>query len=526
MDTQAMVELVKSLRKDATTSNIAVNTGLNFYYLEQTAKSIYPVFYPLLASVPRVQPMYNGQVVGGTGVNWKAITAINAKVGGIPAYPGISEGNRNAGISYTEKDYFAAYKYLGYDTQVSFQAQQTGLGLEDNIALSQVSLLNATLNDEERMMLYGNSGSAGNGFQLGTAATPVAALVLDSALPTGTTSTIPGSTNVSAYVIAVTGWGIQMASPTGTGAGLQLPFTRTNMDGSTDVINGGTSAVSAASSVVVTDSTHHAVLFTTTAIAGAMGYGWYVNTTDASAPTKANSVFAALTSAPNYTATFVPTGTNQKANASNSTGDFTTDRSANALDFDGLTTWAFNYASNASPSYWKDLNGGNLTSNGDGTIAEFEALLDFLWSQYKLTPDTIWVGGTLIDAVTKKITGAGTANATTRMNFFTDGAGKLTGGTFATAYRSKYGPGQQKTLNLITHPWLPQGVIFFDLVNNPYPAAGNAIPAVRRVVTLEDHFSIKWPYTKLQHQLGVYVFETMQHYIPFGIGILTGVGAS
>jgi len=112
--------------------------------------------------------------------------------------------------------------------------------------------------------------------------------------------------------------------------------------------------------------------------------------------------------------------------------------------------------------------------------------------------------------------------------FDTNQAGRLTGGSFTVAYRSKYGAqtGNPKTLEVVTHPWLPQGVIFFDLINNPYPAAGNAIPSVRRMATLQDHFSIKWPYRNLSHELGVYGFMTLQHYIPFGIGILTGVGPS
>lgn len=509
---EAMVQLVKALMKDATTTGLTTQTGLNFFYLEQQAKLIYPVFYPLLASIPRVQPMFNGIVVGGTGVNWKAITDIDT--GG---YPGISESNRNAFMNFTEKDYFAAYKYLGKDTQVSFQAQQTGLGLDDNIGIAQVSLLNALLNDEERMLLYGNSGSAGNGFQLGTTPTPTAALVLDSSLPAA--GTIPGATAVTLFAVALTGWGTQLA----TGTGVKLPFSRTNADGSQDVINGGTAAISAASNTVTTDGTHHAVSGTVAAVNGALGYAWYVNSTDT---TLANAVFAFVTPGPTATITALPAGTNQRGNATSSAGSLTTDNSANALDFDGLLTWAFNYK-NASPkpSFVKDLGGANLTSNGDGTIAEFETALDFLWSQYKLTPDRIYLGGTLIDSVSKKIAGGGLgATATQRLMFTMDQAGKLIGGNFATAYRSKYGPGQAKQLDIMTHPWLPQGAIFFDLINNPYPAAGNAIPTVRRVVTLEDHFSIKWPYRKLQHEVGVYTFETLQHYIPFGLAVLTGVG--
>ena len=37
-------------------------------------------------------------------------------------------------------------------------------------------------------------------------------------------------------------------------------------------------------------------------------------------------------------------------------------------------------------------------------------------------------------------------------------------------------------------------MVLFDITTNPYPAAGDAIPAVRRIMSLEDHFSIKWPY--------------------------------
>lgn len=518
MDIQAMHELVKTLRKDATTQGITTGTGLNFYYLEETAKAIYPVLYPLLNSIPRVNAALFGQNVGGTGVNWKAITGIDVAVNGAPGYPAISEGNRNSFMAYREKDYFAAYKYIGKDGQVTFQAERTGLGLEDNIGVTQVSLLNALLNDEERMLLYGNSGSSGNGYQLGTTNTPVAALVTGGAIGSGT--------HVSFFCVALTPWGAFLASATG----VQLPWVRTNANGSQDTINGGTAALSAGSNVVTTTGGTLAVSGTVTAMTGAVAYAWFVDSTDASTPSTANAYFAGTTSIPTITITALPSTSNQKANATTiQGGSLSTDNSANALDSDGLMTWGFNYASaSPSPSYVKDLGGNNLTANGDGTIAEWEAVFDYLWQQYKLTPDAIYLGGTLINAVTKKITGGGTANAVTRLVMDKDEAGALIGGTFPISYRSKYGAGgqQKKIVPVETHPWLPMGCIYFDLINNPYPAAGNAIPAVRRVVTLEDHFSIKWPYRTLQHEVGTYCFYTLQHYIPFGIAILTGVGAS
>jgi hypothetical protein len=521
---EEMMALVKSLKKDVTTSGVATTTGLNFYYLEQKAKEIYPVFYPLLQSIPRANPMFNGMRVGGTAVNWKALVGIDAN-----GYPAVSEGNRNAYMKFTERDYSSTYKFLGKDTNVSFQAQQTGLGFEDNIALAQVAMLNALLNDEERMVLYGNSGPSGsggnNGFALGTTPTPVGTNVT-------TGGAIANATTLTVYCIALTGWGIQLS----TAVGLSLPFTRSNADGSQDQINGGTAIISAAATgIVATANTTTHVTMKVAAVVGALGYAWYVGT----AAGTANAKFAGITGFPvadindGVTAASVGSGTSlpylgvatpQLANASNAIGSFTTDWSYNNLDFDGLLTWTANAASAAQPSYWKDLGGLGLTSNGDGTIKEFEDVADFLWNSYKLTYDKIYLGGNLVNAVSKGIMTAAAGPGAQRITFESNNAGQIVGGSKVVQYRSKYSTtGAAKVVDVVTHPWLPAGVVYFDLINNPYPAAGGAIPSVRRIMSLEDHFSIKWPYRNLRHELGVYCFETIEHYIPFGTASLTGV---
>jgi hypothetical protein len=512
------LDLLKGLRKDVTTQGLSIATNLNFYFLEPQAKNIYPVFYPLLASIPRVNPMFNGQRVGGTGVNWKSIVGIDA--GG---YPSLSEGNRNAPMDITERDAYSAFKFLGKDTEVSFQAEQTGLGFEDNIALAQLSLLNALLNDEERLILYGNSGptanGGNNGYKLGQCTTPV-----DAALTTG--GTIGTGVSVTVYCVALTPWGVQLASTTG----VRLPFKRVNADGSTDIINGGTSILSAIGNTVVTASNSASVTATLplgAAIQGAVGYAWYVS--GSGSPTTANAYFYNVTAWPSVVITALPPNTNQAANAvdSGSSLGLATDNSYNNLDFDGLLTWTFNYASASTPSYWKDFNGAGFTAIGDGSILEFENVIDFLWLNYKITIDKIYCGGNLITAISHAILGSSAGGeAASRLLFNSDAAGRLIGGTKVVGYRSKYsGTGVAKEVDVVTHPWLPPGVVFFDLINNPYPSAGNSIPSVRRIMSLEDHFSIKWPYRKLQHELGVYCFETLQNYIPFGFAVLTGLAA-
>ena len=502
--------LIKGLRKDTTTQGIGIGTGLNFYYLEPKAKNIYPVFYPLLASTPRVNPMFNGMKIGGSAVNWKAIVGIDA--GG---YPAISEGNRNAFMNLTTRNYASTYKYLGKDTEVSFQAQQTGLGFDDNIALSQLAMLNALLNDEERMLAFGNSGPAsvgGNGYALGTTSTPVIAQ------SNVTGANVTASAQNYVFAVALTPWGVTLAGSTG----VKLPFLRTNADGSTDIINGGTGVISAVSNSVVTDSSHKSITVTVPATVGAVGYAFYLNQ---AANTKSGAYFVGVSPYPGIVITATPPTTNQQANAtdSGSNKDLTTDNSYNLLDFDGITTWGFGTSGSSQPAFLADAGGKGFTSNGDGTIAEFEAVADYLWLNYKISIDAIYLGGTLIQAASKAVLTSSSGPGAQRLIIDRDGSGATIGGQIVSDYNWKYSStATRKVVPMRAHPWIPQGVVLFDITTNPYPAAGDAIPAVRRIVSLEDHFSIKWPYRKLQHELGVYAFETLEHYIPFGMGIYTG----
>ena len=260
------------------------------------------------------------------------------------------------------------------------------------------------------------------------------------------------------------------------------------------------------------------------AIPGAVAYAWFVNGTSSLI---GGFKFWYVTPYPTALISNLPAAANQALNASDPVTalDLSVDHSYNNIDFDGMTTIGFNSVGAAQPSYWKDFNGAGFTSNGDGTIKEFEDVLDYFWQTYKLTFDAIYVGGSLISAVSKAvITTGGGASAAQRIIFDTSGDGTLKAGTKLVAYYSKYSnTGAPKAIPVLTHPWMPDGTVFFHLKNNPYPAAGGTIPSVWQVMSLEDHFSIRWPYRKLQHELGTYCFELLQCYLPFGIANLTGL---
>ena len=493
---QETLELIKGyqnmLRKDVTTSGVEQATGLNFYYLEPKAKALYPVYYPILASTPRVYPMFNGMRVGGTGVNWKAIVAIDTA-----GYPAVGEGRRNETMNLTTRNYYSAFKFMAKDANVTFQAQAAGLGLDDNIAITQLSQLNAMLNDEERMMLYGNSGPAlvgGNGFALGKTNTPTLVQVAD------TVSTTTNAANYYVFCVALTAWGVHLANA----VGVMLPRVRQSADGGEDIINGGTGIISAVSLGVTVDGSHKSFTASVVPSVGACGYAWFVGTSNDGTA----NYFYGVTPTCKLTVNTPPVNTNQKANAvdGGSHLGLSTDNSYNLIDFDGIMTWHFGTYGASQQAYLADLKGEGFTALGNGMIKEFEDCADYLWNNFKASVDTIWLGGNLINEATQAILGTGSGgNGSARYVFSSADGSILIGGSKILQYRWKYSvTGAAKVVDVKTHPWLPNGTVFFDITTNPYPAAAGQIPAVRRVVSLEDHFSIKWPYRTLLHELGIY----------------------
>lgn len=523
---QLGANLAEQLRKDVTTAGLSSTSQLLYYYLEQQAKNIYPVFYPILATTPRVSPTWGGQRVGGPGVNWKAVVAIAN--GGAPW---TSEGNRNAYMNITTRNYSATFKSWGPDTKVTFFAQQAGLGFDDNLAIAQMAALNQLLNDEEKMILFGNSGPAnvgGNGFALGTCATPVATTATTGgAIATGKTCSL--------FAVELTGWGTYYAGLIAYGLasggqgkqGVQLPWVRQNADQSQDTLNGGTGIVSAASNVVTTGGgSANTVTGVVVGSTMAMGWAWFINSTDASAPTLANSYFAGVTSVPTIVITALPsTVTSQNGASTGANGtSLLTDNSWNTLDIDGISTWNIGTTGATQQAYLKNLQGAGWTSNGDGTVKEIEDAADYLWSNFKISIDYIYLGGSLIQSFSRAVLTSASGPGAQRLIIDRSENGEISGGQIVSEYHWKYSnTARAKNVPIRAHPWLPQGVCLLDLTTNPYPAAGNAIPAVRRMVMLEDHFAIRFPYTNLQHQLGTYAFGTLEHYLAFGGGLICGV---
>lgn len=479
------------LRKDATTQGITTGLGMVFYDLRPPAYLLYPVNTPIRNSIPRAGKVNAGV---GTAAHWKAYLSPNATNN----FAGVAEGQRNAFLSFQEKDYTAAYKEIGQETFTTFTGQFAGEGFTDPMADSQTMVLHSIMLSEEDMLIGGNTS-----LQLGTAPTPTVALTTGTGLTT--------ATNVSVAVVAITpfGWKYQ-GGLAAVANGLTPSATRNNADGTTTTVYGGVSAVSAMSAVVTTTGSTLQVTAKVAAVKGAVAYAWYVNVTDASSPSKSNAFLAAVTNAPVYVIKANPTGTQTAA----ATG-LNVDNSTNPLAFDGFFTYA------AASGIYTDLGGASLTPNNDGTISEIETILASLWNSGQVTVDTIYVPSDQLLTISRAIlTGAGGNASAFRVMLDQQQQGKLVGGTMVVSYLSKYAMGGAKTINIELHPALPPGTMLFDMKTNPYPHSrlGN----VREILTQRDYYSLLYPIRTRRWEYGTYVHEVLAHRLPQFTAVITG----
>ena len=484
---QAMSRADDSLSKAFTQSNSATS-GLTAYDLEAPAKTLYPVLTPLRNMLPRV----SGK--GGIQANWRAITAINTT----NVSAGVSEGNRGGVISTTVADYLAAYKGIGLEDSVTFEADYAAQGFDYVKARATQGLLRGLMIQEERIILGGNTSVA-----LGTTPTPTVSDVT-------TGGSLAANTAYSVICVALTLEGYMNNS---VANGLTAVVARTNADGSTDNIGNGVSRKSSAGAVTTANDGNatHCIAATVTAVAGAYAYAWY-------AGTGGSERLEAITTINSVKLTALA-GTGQLASALPAA-----DNSLNALAFDGFLTLLHKAGSN---SYVKTMATGTagtgtpLTSDGAGGIEEFDEAFRSFWDNYRLSPTTIWVSSQEMNYIRKKVLG-GTSTAAQRFVFQAAQNGFL-GGTHIKGYTNPFTMGEGEEIPIKLHPNMPAGTVMFTTESLPYPLSG--VTNVAQIRTRQEYYSVEWPRTTRKYEYGVYADEVLQHYFPPSLGVITNIAA-
>jgi len=519
-----LIAEIQNLSK-ANANSITTGSGLNFLPLEAEARNTYSVFHRVLDLIPRVTPTELGHEIGGLQTTWDQIITPGTNV-----LPSIAEGSRSQYINIPTRRTSANYVTLGTDASVTFEAQSAGVGHNDNLGTARLASLNVLLNLEERMAIFGNSGtgySGQNGFTLTTAQPPAPGIALASSGSMGYVKT------VSVVVVPLTGWGIYNALTFGAGKGIVQTVSYTSVDGTALVNQGGTGIPSAQSAVVSTSSDHQSVTVTVQPIPGAFGYACYVDSDDASSspPVPTDCYFQGVYPTSTFTVTTLPNkATAQKLSA---LGD-SLDHSANPPvpgtttgDFDGLATWAAGSLATTTPAYVVDAAGAILHADGSGGVVELETAIATQWKLFQTTPDIALISSDIMPPFQNRMQTSPSGSGSTLWTRSGDPNSPSAGGSLIENYKCKFSAyGTAKVIPLVTVPWLPFGTIMAPTFTNPYPAAGNTIPANARMMCREPYYALKYPYVTRLHSQGVYLEEALEVYVPWANIVITSVGVA
>lgn len=458
-------------------------SGLTAYDLEAPAKLLYPVITPLRNRIPRV----SGK--GGVQANWRAITGINTSNAGV----GISEGNRGVVMAHTTADYIAAYRQIGLDDYVTFEADLAAEGFDDAKARAVESLLRGLMIGEEKMILGGNTSTA-----LGTTPTP-----------TNATATTGGTIAAATYNVICVALTLDGYLGSTVAGGLPLSATRTLADGTTEAYSQGTAIKSTAASQVTTGSTS-TISSSVAVVPGAVAYAWFLGTAG-------NELLAAITTINSVLLIAAAAGTQ------NASAGFTADKSTNAQSFDGVLTQIWKAGSNA---YIKNMATGTagtgtpLTTDNAGGIVEIDAALQSFWDNYRLSPTAIFVSSQEMNNIGKKIL-AGSSTAAQRFVFTVD-QGMIAGGIMVRSYLNKFTMDGMKEIPIFLHPNLPAGTLMFYCDAIPYPLSN--VANLFQIRARRDYYQIEWPLRTRKYEYGVYADEVLQGFAPFSTGMITNIG--
>jgi hypothetical protein len=470
--------LPEVLAKSTFVQSGSATTGLTFYDLEAGAKFLYPVLTPLRNEIPRV----SGK--GGIQANWKAVTGINTS--GIRV--GVSGGNRGAVMAVSTAEYAAAYKGIGIEDSVDFEAQYAGQGFEDIRALAAKVGLEALMLGEELLLLGGNGTVA-----LGTTPTP------------STTASITGGALAAAtYSVSVVALTLEGYVNSSVVSGIPTIITRTNADASTDTFGGGSAQKSTAATAVVASGTAGSFVTTVAAVRGAVAYAWFWGAAG-------SEVLGAITTVNRLTVTAAAAGSQTLASLPAS------DNSTCNLSFDGLLTQAMKAGSNA---YYKSLNGASMTADNAGGIVEIDEALKSHWDNYRLSADTIWVSSDQALAMSRLVLAGGGNGAFRIVVDLKDGM--IAGGVMIATYMNRFSMGGANVLKIRIHPNMPAGMIFFTSLKLPYPVSG--VGNIVQVRTRQEYYQIEWPLRTRKYEYGVYADEVLQNYAPFSMGVIANIG--
>jgi hypothetical protein len=508
----------KGLNKADTVSQ---GTNLLWYDL----KNVVQMLYPYRELIPRISKLPRVSADGGNAYHWKRIVAINPN----NVSAGVSEGNRGARIAITEQDMVAAYKTLGLESSVTFEARLGSRNLSPEVlGIAIQSALRSLMIQEEQILINANAS-----MPLGVTPTPTLLT------PSGTSTFANQAYYVAAVALTGLGFVNYMAyNNTTLIGGVPGQVTKINADGSSDTYGGGSAAPSAIATATPSGTTQ-IIQAAVTVVPGALAYAWYIGSTINSPTTM---YLAGITPSNQANFTKVPASTAQPLSALYVNG-VAQDNSTNILLPDGILPQVFGAILGPTPGQPMATNpllpsgvsfsqGGSivyqcatgntgLTLSGTN-ITEFDAVLRAAYDQYKIGYDRILISAAdMLDTFGAMLTESSAANLY-RIFFDADQeTGRIVAGRKVTSYLNKF---FNNTLDVEVHPYLPPGTIIFWSDRSPYELSGVANLLEARV--RQDYYQVQWPWKSRRYEYGVYVDEVFALYFSPAFAVITNKNPS
>jgi hypothetical protein len=472
---------MQDIQKDITLTS-PLSTSFAAFDLEAPAKMLTPRPTPLRNRIPRKKGVgtshrqkqilgYTGTGTGGVGNTWPGITQDTTTTFGAINY------ERGPKISYAAQDLILPYNSYSLSDSVTFDANFSGLGYQDLRQLSSTSTLYATMLMEERMMLMARGTASGYSGALSaptfTLASPVAA---------------SGQTALAAttYYVNVTA----DAGISGNGFGESILGT----EASTAVASGDVLTIAVS-----------------TPVTGALGYNIYVGTTTGAANLKYQGTLKG-------TGTFTIQGAGTQGLTGNNAALTTTgaaasrataDTSAYATGYDGILATVLG----PNTGFNNAINSTFSTSNPGG---EFQTAFAAMYQNVKADPDVVLLNGNdrkqLSDAIKSG------SNANYRLVINNPGEDGTTYGSVVTGLQNEV---TGKSVDLMVHPWLNQGVA--PILSFTLPIPDTEVSDVWANFLVQDYMGIQWPVTQFSYDFSTYFRGTFFCSAPAWNGAVSGI---
>ena len=447
------------------------NVGFTPFDLQDSIEFLVPVMTPLRNSIPRRKAQ-------GQAVQIRQITGYsNSRTGGVPnlntffnsatntsTYNGITLNRPNT-ISYSADALVVPFVENGISDSVEYQAQFAAQGFTDLRQLSNTAAIYSHMLGEENNIL--NSTSA---------VLPVAGVTATTDNG-GTATGLPAGT----YTPLVT-----ISSAFGESKALTGQSTTVAAGESVTVALNSVPVGAVALNVYVTVSGIHYVGRTTSTASGSFPVLFAVTPT-------LPSTSADNGSSPEYQFGGTPLGT---------TG------------YTGMiSTLLGNGSTPAAAGYVKAVNGPLGTA---APFGEINTMLVEMWETNRAQPGTLYTSGRIQAALLAEIQQQGSATSY-RANYMTGDDGIIVGGAVTGITSPVGGP----ALNIVAHPFIPEGVVIAHSTTLPSPVSG--VPGTATIDNVVDLTTIEWPQIGMSYDLSTYQYGAFVFHTPGFDGILTGI---